>query len=69
MKRPTEEQIDIAREWLRSNEGDGEEGEACRAVEAWLTHLKTEHTVGMIARSAGVPRSKARAHLMKVRAP
>ena len=32
----TREQMEIAEEWLRLNEGDGAEGEACQAVADWL---------------------------------
>jgi hypothetical protein len=32
---PTETQVGIALDWLRSNEGDNGEAEACRALADW----------------------------------
>jgi hypothetical protein len=52
---PTQEQICIAVLWLRSNEGEGPEGEACRAVAEWIDHAAGEDFLRRQARKAGVP--------------
>jgi hypothetical protein len=54
MKRPTNVQIETAVEWLMNNEGDGAEGEACRAVADWIEHLAKEAFIRETARECGV---------------
>ncbi|MGY3581972.1 hypothetical protein ACVIGB_001105 [Bradyrhizobium sp. USDA 4341] len=63
MKRPTEAQIEIARNWLEYNEAGDEEQEACTAVAAWLGHLQQEHMLRQEARKGAVPVSQLRAAL------
>jgi hypothetical protein len=55
MKMPPLEQIGIALDWLRSNEGDNGESDACQAVADWLEHQETERQLRGAARSGGVP--------------
>lgn len=55
MKMPTTEQMDIAVMWLESNEGEGEEGEACQAVAGWLEHQNKEAFLRREAKANGVP--------------
>ena len=54
MRKPTNEQFDVAIMWLQNNEGDGDEGEACKAVAEWLDHLMSEDWLRSQAREAGV---------------
>ena len=60
MKRPTEQQIEIAALWLDGNEGDGEEKEACAAVAVWLRHEANEAMLRSEARKAGVTVARLR---------
>lgn len=60
MKRPTEQQVEIARSWLEHNEGEQEEREACRAVAEWLGHQEQKRMLRQEARKAGVPMSRLR---------
>lgn len=41
-KFPTDEQIDIAVEWLKDNEDVGDEQDACVAVANWLERARME---------------------------
>lgn len=54
MRQPSEEQINIATAWLRDNEGDDGEADACRAVADWIRHLANEAFLRNSARKAGV---------------
>jgi hypothetical protein len=58
MKRPSDEQIEIARNWLEHNEAEDHEGEACKAVALWLGHLQQELILRQEARKGGVPVSQ-----------
>lgn len=53
-KRPTLEQFDTAILWLLENEGEGDEGENCRAVADWLTDYRNNIFLRAKARAAGV---------------
>lgn len=55
MKFPPTEQIDLAVMWLESNTGDGPEGEACKAVAAWLDWKNRELYLQHEARAGGIP--------------
>lgn len=63
VKMPTTEQIDIALMWLESNEGEGTEGEACKAVAAWIDHMNREAWIRHEARARGVTIARFRAVL------
>lgn len=63
MKKPPPEQFDIAIHWLENNEGDGSEGEACKAVAAWLDAQEDARQMRNLARSHGVPVKALREHL------
>jgi predicted outer membrane lipoprotein len=58
MRRPTEQQIDIARNWLEHNEAGDHEEEACKAVALWLEHLQQEQMLREEARRVGMPVSQ-----------
>lgn len=47
---PSTDQFGTAIEWLNNNEGDGAEGEACRAVAAWLEWQEQERSIRYAAR-------------------
>lgn len=55
MKCPTQEQMDTAIMWLRSNEGVDGESERCEAVAAWLDDMMLQKQLREAARSGGVP--------------
>jgi hypothetical protein len=63
MKSPTDEQLQIAALWLENNEGEGEEGEACKAVAAWIEHQRSERKIKNTARKIGVTPARLRAKL------
>lgn len=63
MKRPTTWQFDVAIEWLLNNEGEGQEGEACKAVAEWLDHEMRERKIKSTARKIGVTPARLRAKL------
>ena len=63
MRRPPREQVDIAAAWLRSNEGDGGEAEACAAVAAWIEHEAYEGELRSAARKGGVSVARLRRKL------
>jgi hypothetical protein len=58
MKMPTDEQIDVAIEWLHNNEGDENDShagkQACEAVAKWLDHESRERMLRRLARDGGV---------------
>lgn len=60
---PTDQQFEIAILWLENNEGEGEEGVACKAVAEWLEEFLRNRTIRSAARKAGVPIAKLRARL------
>ena len=62
---PPTEQIDIAIMWLESNEGKGVEGEACKAVAAWLEHMNREAWIRHEARARGITPTRFRKALAK----
>lgn len=64
MIKPTDDQIDIAIQWLYENEGEGEEGEACKLVAQWLGDKLENSQLRRIARQAKVPIKMLRAKLM-----
>jgi hypothetical protein len=53
MKRPCLEDIQLAAEWLRCNEGDDGESEACSRVATWLDNYALDQEVRAAARQAG----------------
>lgn len=63
MKAPTPDQMRLAAEWLRENEGEGEERESCQAVAAWLKHQADASDLRQACREAGVPVAKIRKRL------
>lgn len=63
---PPTEQLDIAIMWLESNEGDGAEGEACKAVAAWIEHMNREAYIRHEARASGVTPARFRRALKKM---
>lgn len=54
MKLPSDDHIQTALLWLRSNEGEGEEKEACEAVADWLETFAQNDWLRRAARDAGV---------------
>lgn len=62
---PGDRYLDIAIEWLRNNEGDGEEQAACRTVAAWLANEQANRMVRTEARRAGIPVRKLREAIAK----
>ena len=60
MKRPTDDQIQIARMWLEGNEGESDECNACMAVANWLAHEQRERWIKSEARKHGVSPAKFR---------
>jgi len=54
MRMPPQEQIDVARMWLESNEGDANESAACKAVAAWIDHMAREAFLRQAAREGGI---------------
>lgn len=63
MKTPTAEQMTAAAEWLRINEGEEGEAEACEAVADWLDQQAEAKTLRLIAREHGVPVAAVRKRL------
>lgn len=63
MKHPTDAQIEVARMWLESNEGEGDEREACQVVAKWLTHGEHERMLRQEARKAGITVARLRRQL------
>jgi hypothetical protein len=55
MIHPDKEQVDIALDWLRSNEGDNGEAEACRALADWAEQYFQDRWLRIEARYHGVP--------------
>lgn len=68
MKRPTEEQMNIAIHWLENNEGVGEEQDACVAVGRWLDKLLSDDVVRKHARDAGIPVATVRRRIRELSA-
>jgi hypothetical protein len=60
IRMPRDELLLVAIMWLESNEGDGIEEEACRAVAGWLRREKDERFLRDEARKAGVPVARLR---------
>ena len=54
MKRPTVAQMETAIEWLRCNEGEGDESIACAAVALWLETQTENATLREVAKEGGV---------------
>jgi ornithine carbamoyltransferase len=67
-RKPSNEDLLTAAEWLDVNEGDSGEKEACHATAEWLRDLVEKldrqaaetNAVKKIAKEAGVPLAKAR---------
>lgn len=60
---PTNNQVATALAWLRCNEGEGAEREACTAVADWLEIETNSRLIRSAARAAGVPTAVARLRL------
>lgn len=69
MKHPTDEQIRMAAEWLRINEGEEGEAQACHAVADWIEHEADERVLRSEARKAGVTVARLRRMLADKCAP
>lgn len=54
-RRPSDDALRTAAEWLDVNEGDEGEGDDCRAVADWLRRQIEEARVRKIARETGFP--------------
>lgn len=65
IKRPTDEQIAVAIEWLNVNEGDQGEMESCLAVAAWLEEDAKDRMLKQESRRRGVPIKVAREAVRK----
>lgn len=63
MGTPTRNQIDVAILWLRTNEGDNGESEACAAVADWLQDLERNKFLRRKAKEAGIPVAALRQRL------
>lgn len=68
-KAPTIEQLDIAAQWLRVNEGDNGEAEACRIVaerlEREIASREDSAAIREAARQLGLPVAVVRSRLRK----
>jgi hypothetical protein len=72
-RKPSNEALLTAAEWLDCNEGDQGEKEECHATAAWLRELVAKldkknaetNAVKQIAKQAGVPLARARAALRR----
>jgi putative alpha-1,2-mannosidase len=60
MKRPSDEQIEIALAWLDANEGDAVESAACKAVSKWLEDMARAQIEREVARKEGIAVSALR---------
>jgi hypothetical protein len=60
MKFPSDDEITIALLWLESNEGEGEEGKACKAVAMWLENHSRNKNLRKFAKEHGVTTAKVR---------
>lgn len=65
---PTQEQIEVAADWLRYNEGEGHEGAACRAVADWIEALALDHRLKSLARENQIPVAVFRRRVRQVAA-
>jgi hypothetical protein len=54
MRMPGTDDLNIAIAWLRSNEGDNGEAEACARVADWIEHEEHERAIRYGARAAGI---------------
>lgn len=66
MKMPPDAKLNTAIAWLESNEGEGDEGAACKAVAAWLEHQRDERLIRSAAREGGVTVAALRRKLAQV---
>jgi hypothetical protein len=55
MKMPGDDALRIAIAWLEANEGDDEEGAACREVLQWIEHELNDRLLRRESRAAGIP--------------
>jgi hypothetical protein len=60
MRMPDDPKLEIAMLWLRNNEGDGLEGEACREVADWIEYLERERFIRDMAKKSGAPMAAVR---------
>lgn len=63
MNRPYVEDLDLAAEWLRCNEGTDGESEACSRVATWLNKCAAESEMRSAARAAGCTVRYFRKHM------
>lgn len=54
-RKPLDHEFSVAIDWLENNEGDGGEGEACRAVAAWIAYQHAADMMRSTARKHRVP--------------
>lgn len=55
MKKPNEDQIFIAIEWLRTNEGEDGEEVACKAVADYLEDMIIGRNLRRVSKDSGIP--------------
>lgn len=55
VRKPSGEEMYVAAQWLRVNEGDKGESDACHKVADWLDYMDWKNDVRAIARAAKVP--------------
>lgn len=60
LKMPGNEKLNIAIDWLRSNEGTNGEADACVTVANWIEHEERERYLRHTARVAGVSIARLR---------
>jgi hypothetical protein len=53
-KMPKPEDLDVAAQWLRVNEGENGEAESCRRVARWLEKLVRDADERRVAKEGGV---------------
>ena len=62
-KKPSEADFELAACWLRINDGDNGESEACNRVAEWLDERRRASRIREAAREAGIPVAMIRARL------
>lgn len=67
MKRPTDDQLLTASEWLLTYEGSDQNARDCLAVAQWLDFLVDESVLREVAREHGLSVAEARRRLRRSR--
>jgi len=65
MRRPTQEQMQIAALWLDCNDAGDDEQAACEAVSVWLQQMVADQGLRAHAKRLGVPMSTIRGALKR----